>query len=371
MRGFRVITAFLMAMAAVAVIPSSAVAATHVGGIITTDTTWALAGTPYIMDASVTVQEGVTLTIEPGVRVETSCDCGLFVQGTLSAAGTRDSLISFYRVGIEFLSSNSESADSSSVLSHAVVERAPYAGVEVVSDAPTISEVTFRGNDYGLQLSNPAADITIANNRFIRNRWALAGHGSNTMSLLSNDFWDNHYSLQLSGTWEIHGNDIIDDTVDADVFTGSAAVNGTDNWWGTTDLVKIERRIDHSYDDPSNGTFVYEPVSTSPNTAWPPLPTTHVTTTTLSLRKHLRALGQVTASDGFTACGRIKVEIQRKSETSWVKVKGLETSGTGRFATSLRDRAGTYRAVAASSTIGDPPTDTCAGSKSPRRSHRH
>ena len=39
-----------------------------VGGEITTDTTWTLAGSPYTVTSNVTVQTGVTLTVEPGVE---------------------------------------------------------------------------------------------------------------------------------------------------------------------------------------------------------------------------------------------------------------------------------------------------------------
>ena len=40
--------------------------ATDVGGIISSDTTWTLAGSPYNATSIVQVAEGVTLTIEPG-----------------------------------------------------------------------------------------------------------------------------------------------------------------------------------------------------------------------------------------------------------------------------------------------------------------
>lgn len=63
----------------------SAAAETPVGGPITSDTTWTAAGSPYVMNNSVTVNDGVTLTVEPGVRVEGGTDMSLFVVGKLSA----------------------------------------------------------------------------------------------------------------------------------------------------------------------------------------------------------------------------------------------------------------------------------------------
>ena len=39
-------------------------------GPITADTTWALSGSPYIVNGSVLVMPGVTLTIEAGVEIK-------------------------------------------------------------------------------------------------------------------------------------------------------------------------------------------------------------------------------------------------------------------------------------------------------------
>jgi len=45
-------------------------AATNVSGTISTNTTWTAANSPYVMTGNVTVNAGVTLTIEPGVTVQ-------------------------------------------------------------------------------------------------------------------------------------------------------------------------------------------------------------------------------------------------------------------------------------------------------------
>lgn len=61
-----------------------------VSGTIATDTTWTVANSPYIITDTVTVQTGVTLTIEAGVTVMTmeGLDQYLDVQGHLEAVGT-------------------------------------------------------------------------------------------------------------------------------------------------------------------------------------------------------------------------------------------------------------------------------------------
>jgi hypothetical protein len=70
-------------------------AVTDVGGIVDTDTTWTLSGSPYIVTSSVWVQSGVKLTIEPGVEVRFNAGKYLQIDGELHAVGTSDSLITF------------------------------------------------------------------------------------------------------------------------------------------------------------------------------------------------------------------------------------------------------------------------------------
>ena len=69
-------------------------AGTIVSGVITQSVTWNAAGSPYTIDGSLTVQNGVTLTLDPGVVVYLLNNGGygqtgrLVINGTLNAIGT-------------------------------------------------------------------------------------------------------------------------------------------------------------------------------------------------------------------------------------------------------------------------------------------
>jgi len=65
------------------------------GGHITENTTWNLSQSPYYIEGDVYVDEGYTLTIEPGVDVRFNGDYGLFIDGNLNAVGSPNKMINF------------------------------------------------------------------------------------------------------------------------------------------------------------------------------------------------------------------------------------------------------------------------------------
>ncbi|MBU0568981.1 right-handed parallel beta-helix repeat-containing protein, partial [bacterium] len=70
-------------------------AETYVSGTITSNTNWTQANSPYIATDTVTVANGVVLTIEPGVTVRFATETSLICYGTLNAVGTPLGTITF------------------------------------------------------------------------------------------------------------------------------------------------------------------------------------------------------------------------------------------------------------------------------------
>lgn len=75
--------------------PTQAAPPTYVDGPITTNTTWTVAGSPYILTEIVNILEGITLTVEPGVTVMGQLNTAVFAHGHLQAIGTPDNPITF------------------------------------------------------------------------------------------------------------------------------------------------------------------------------------------------------------------------------------------------------------------------------------
>lgn len=63
-------------------------AQTNVSGIISSNTTWALANSPYIVTGNILVNTGVTLTIEAGVSVKVNSGLGIQSKGEVIAIGS-------------------------------------------------------------------------------------------------------------------------------------------------------------------------------------------------------------------------------------------------------------------------------------------
>ena len=130
---------------------SQAYAETEVSGNITTDTTWTLANSPYLITQTVQVLEGITLEIESGVTVNFNQSTALVVGGKLIAIGAEDQKITFHGGTVTF---NDKSIDavtdqnnnyvSGSIIKYSIIESGNIIGLNIDHASPFIGNNIIR-----------------------------------------------------------------------------------------------------------------------------------------------------------------------------------------------------------------------------------
>lgn len=154
------IVAFCISVAQVVYPERPLAIAKEVGGLISTDTTWTLTDSPIDVKLLLIIEEGVTLTIEPGVVVRLADDIRLQVDGELIARGSESHPITFTSLldtdswrQIEFTPTAKTAAYdlegdylSGSILEYCTVQNAGSSAILCESTAPFITNCTIKNN---------------------------------------------------------------------------------------------------------------------------------------------------------------------------------------------------------------------------------
>ena len=136
----------------VAVLPAGAApAGTVVTGSITAEKVWTAAGSPYVLEGYVTVEAGVTLTVEPGVVVKGMAGSALDVHGRLQAVGTAIETIIF--------TSLEDSGPGE------------WGGLYLAGSAQ-LEQVTVRYADYPVSVDAPGGGVIVKNSAIVDNTGA-------------------------------------------------------------------------------------------------------------------------------------------------------------------------------------------------------
>jgi hypothetical protein len=201
------------------IIPN-AKAQTQVNGIITQDTTWTKANSPYALTGNLLVNTGVTLTIQAGVTLNLN-SYYIRVNGTLAARGTSSEKIYINGGSIEYTSSSigwNEETGSGCLIENAVITQTSISSsnpmkidnsiingaVSVTSSIVTNNIIKSDLNSRSSVVTNNNVDANIVLGNF--NPQALSAPDTSTVS---NNIIDGSITaISSNGTPQIFNNTI-------------------------------------------------------------------------------------------------------------------------------------------------------------------
>jgi parallel beta-helix repeat protein len=300
-----------------------------VSGIITSDTIWTKANSPYNLTGNVAINEGVTLIIESGVTVNLN-SYYIRVNGTLTARGSNTDKIYFNGGSLEFTPSSTgwnEQTGTGSKIENAVINATLQLGntspminkntimksIYVGGGSPIISKNTIAivtpsdwlgrpsylsiaigignentaliiDNTISGHLDNTAISVTGGSPTIQRNKisnsygyggdigyWqsGISISGNSSPIIKQNTVTKNAVGISLEGspTPTINDNNI-EENSNYNLRMKpdiQVNVNVANNWWGTTDTTTIEEKVYDYHDDFNLGEVTYTPILTEPN----------------------------------------------------------------------------------------------------------
>ncbi|PIV34763.1 MAG: hypothetical protein COS32_08720, partial [Sulfurimonas sp. CG02_land_8_20_14_3_00_36_67] len=244
--------------------------------IITTDTTWTKAYSPYSLNAVVEVTNGATLTIEPGVEVNFGPYTSLNVNaGSLIAIGTAsepvlfnglsnygNSGVLFYDGSVDAVLNVDNSYASGSTIQYANLTNINGSALYANSSSPYFENITIQNSNYGLNFYNSQ---TVAKNIDINGSKtdAVYARGSANNVLLEGISIQNYFSNAV----ESDNNGCVVNITKSDIQYVAAkkmfytlyngAINATENFYHETDLALLDSLV-------SGTKITYAPMLSNP-----------------------------------------------------------------------------------------------------------
>ncbi len=244
---------FLFAGMFLAAIPlAKAQASTEFSGLITTNMTWTKGLSPFVFTGPVTIVNGVTLTIQPGVSVVLGSTYTLTVNGTLQARGNSTDPVRFTGgstsgfgpiIFTAFSNGWNEQTATGCIIENAILSAT---GVDVENSSPKINNCTLNNSEIVINAASRGSPV-ISNN-VIRGTGVLSSLG-----------------ITCGGNAVITGNNISGLQTGIDIYLGNATVTNNIIWNNSLfssggEGVRIEYRSDFGQiTSPvlSNNTIVY------------------------------------------------------------------------------------------------------------------
>jgi len=260
-------------------------AATEVGGIISSNTTWTAEKSPYEITETIQIPEGVTLTIEPGVIVNKPASGDMFLlMGTIRAHGTAQESIVFDGGG------NSTIVGTHPGHGYGDFEFGVFKNGYSLWDrwghltlrySQIINLTTGSQKAVGgasIQLDNPSGEVNIEYNRFINTGGIVSYSSRYEFNVRYNLFLRVISSICNAGgvtqqpEMVVKFNSFIniEGTILSLEPVLSPTMDATENYWGTTDTDAIDLKIHDGKDDVRIGSYItYMPILTSPHPSTP------------------------------------------------------------------------------------------------------
>ncbi|HHB79337.1 MAG TPA: hypothetical protein ENK85_08905, partial [Saprospiraceae bacterium] len=217
----------ILVLILVVFVANQLLAQTHVSGSIATNTVWTPGGSPYVVDDDVTVELGVSLTIQAGVIVKFNDFWdGITVLGTLNAIGTDSNPIIFTSIADDAHGGDTNGDGDATVPGPDQWSTIDYheggtgtlqycwisygggeysANVHINESSVTVDHCTISNSaERGIWIGSASPDIT--NNLFENNLtqaiWAEGFDTIKTFSLINNIFHNNQWAVYANLTDE-------------------------------------------------------------------------------------------------------------------------------------------------------------------------
>jgi parallel beta-helix repeat protein len=177
--------------------------ATYVWGNITQNTVWTLVDSPFVVSQNVTVNQGATLTIEPGVEVKFGGDFSLIAKGRLIANGTQNSMITFtsnkYQPSPGDWGTIELSGTQHSLLAYCAVQYATNGITTENGNVEVKNSVVSSSYQYGISVTN-STDLIQADEIANNSASGVYVSGNNQVTIQNNTIRSNADGILLYGT---------------------------------------------------------------------------------------------------------------------------------------------------------------------------
>jgi flagellar hook assembly protein FlgD len=234
--------------------------ATNVSGTISSNTTWDIFGSPYIVTGDITINNGVALTINPGVQVLFDGFYNITANGVLDAQGNASNRIVFSSNQASPAAGNWKHLylnNAASMLNYVDVLYSDR-GAFIPSSAtnPQIQNSTFQFNNNGIYMEPPASP-NIHNNTITQNVNGVfigcnVSSGSNPTLVNNSIFNNSDFNIKTFN----YGSD-----------AGGRNITAENNWWGENTSLAVEAKIFHKIDDSAFPNVDFTPFLTTAPTA--------------------------------------------------------------------------------------------------------